>query len=207
MASSPSARQLLLPPLALLISIPFALMAWITTTIAITVLLCRATVVYIELAIVIVPHYLFGAVLSDPPAVKTVAVQSVNTPRRKRRQSSSSTLSSSAELQRPHTEAVVNLAPSIGVTRDFEGLGGWRLDGASDDEGPWLRSSVDMDPPPVQEATKRHHHRSLTSGAVSRVKSRLHRSYSEEARMNISRARTPLRADGPDEEDYFLRLI
>lgn len=74
---------------------------------------------------------------------------------------------------------------SAGPTRDYEGVGGWRIDNPSDDDALWTKINSRLELPADHV---RRHRRSLTSGEST---ARVPRSYSPEAVMNTSRARTP----------------
>jgi hypothetical protein len=82
----------------------------------------------------------------------------------------------------------MGLSQSIGPTRDYEGVGGWRLDKSSDDDDAlWTNINSRLELP--ADHTRRHH-RSLTGGSMP-GDSRVSRSYSPETTMNTSKARTP----------------
>lgn len=86
----------------------------------------------------------------------------------------------------------MGLSQSIGPTRDFEGVGGWRLvdNSTSDDDGLWTNINSRLELPAEHgNIGRRHHHRSLTSGSLPRE--RVKRSYSPEIPMNTSKVRTP----------------
>lgn len=86
------------------------------------------------------------------------------------------------------------LSFSVGPTRDFEGVGGWRLDNRSDDDEDalWTNMNSRLELPADHI---RRHHRSLTGeGRISGFGVATgDRSYSPENMMNTSRsrARTP----------------
>jgi len=168
-------------------TIPLAIIATITTTFAFSILLFRVIVIYIELALAVIPHYAFGSQASTsvkPREPNSVALQLTPTRRRGRRSSSSSSTMSAGSLA-PIASDVL-LSQSVGLARDFEGVGGWRLGGPSDDEATWTKSPRLVLP---ADHTRRHQ-RSLTSGSVP-LNSRHNRNSSPEAVMNTSRARTP----------------
>jgi hypothetical protein len=78
---------------------------------------------------------------------------------------------------------------SAGPTRDYEGVGGWRIDNPSDDDALWTKINSRLELPADHV---RRHRRSHTSGSIPGDSTpRVHRSYSPEAVMNTSRARTP----------------
>lgn len=178
-------------PFIFLFTIPIALFASLTTFIAFSILLVRVTVVYVELALAIIPHYLFGTSIKsnftpNHEAVRTTAA----VPRRKKRRTSSSSNLSAGSVTPTAGENLLGLSQSIGPTRDFEGVGGWRLveSSTSDDEGLWTNINSRLELP--ADHGRRHHHRSLTSGSMP-GELRAMRSYSPETMMNSSRVRTP----------------
>ena len=193
------ARSLILPTL-LLVSLPLAIFACITTTLAIAVLLFRVAIIYIELAVIVIPHYFLGSKSVTPisrPSTSSSGIGQGSPVRRKKRQSSTSNFSPTDTTQLLKSQSGLGISQSIGPARDYEGLGGWRLDEPSDDEGLWtsFNSRLEL---PADRARK--HRRSLTSGSLPLI-STLNRSHSEEMTMNTSRVRTPSRdaASGPGE--------
>ena len=169
-------------------TIPLAIFATITTIFAVSILLFRVVLIYIELALAVISYYAFGTQPKATPAKSReqnpAVVQLVPTRRRRRRSSSSSSTMSAGSLA-PIASDVL-LSQSVGLARDFEGVGGWRLGGPSDDEATWTKSPRLVLP---ADHTRRHQ-RSLTSGSVP-LNSRHNRNSSPEAVMNTSRARTP----------------
>jgi hypothetical protein len=164
--------------------------------------------VYIELALAVIPYYVLGLghrhSLGLRSSVKTLAMgqsrtaTSPSTSRRKRRSNSTSSnmsaKSTGSITPTPLSDTAMgfSLAQSVGPTRDFEGVGGWRLDNCSDadDDALWTGMNSRLELPADHV---RRHHRSLTSeGGVYGVGSG-GRSYSPENMMNTSRsrARTP----------------
>lgn len=194
-----------------LLSIWLGIFAWFTTVIAFSILLFRVALVYIDLAIAVIPYYLQGGakrILADPASPKQTIAPSPSPAaarRRARRTSSSSTLSATGSLTPirhiasrsdsyvllSSPNSVLGLSSGVGPTRDFEGVGGWRLDVPSDeDEGLWTKINSRLELPADHG---RRHKRSLTSGCVpQRGEMKWGRRNSEEATtMNTGRTRTP----------------
>jgi hypothetical protein len=191
-------------PFILLFSIPLAIFATITTTLACSILLFRVLLVYAELAVAVIPHYLLG--LATPkqslPHTKSFSNPGAVPVRRRKRRSSGGSGASAGSLTPVASDVNFGLNQSIGPQRDFEGVGGWRLDVPSEDDSLWTSFNSRLELPADHV---RRHRRSLTSGSVPGDRRRRDRSYSPEARMtspNTSRARTPptLTAAG---EGYF----
>jgi hypothetical protein len=187
-----------LVPFVFACSIPLAFFATLTTTFAFTVLLLRVLVVYVELALAIIPFYLLGIASPKPSLERPRSSASFHTPvpsgRRKRRSSSNSTESLTPIV----SDANLGLSQSIGPQRDFEGVGGWRLDAPSEDDFLWTSFNSRLELPADHV---RRHRRSLTSGSQ---RFREDGSNSPENRMhspNTSRARTPPSNSAP--EQYF----
>jgi hypothetical protein len=182
----------LILPFLFIFTIPTAILATITTTLAFSILAFRVILVYIELAIAVIPHYLLGRKFtSSKPLQRNISFSnpsSVPVRRRKRRSgSSSSSLSAAGSITPVQGESGIGLNQSIGPTRDYEGVGGWRLDNPSDDDALWTSINSRLELPADHV---RRHHRSMTSGSTP-GDSRQNRSYSPEAMMNTSRTRTP----------------
>lgn len=172
-------------PFLFIFTLPLFLFATLTTFFAFSILLFRVVLIYIELALAVIPHYLLGLTSSSSP--KTLPPnKSITTPnpipasrRRKRRSSTSSNLSGGTITPIPG-DAGLGISQSIGPTRDFEGVGGWRIGDPSDDDALWTNINRRLELPAHHE---RRHHRSLTGEGKQR-------SYSPEM-MNTTRARTP----------------
>lgn len=99
------------------------------------------------------------------------------------------------------------LAQSIGQQRDFEGVGGWRLDPPSDEESLWTNINARLELPADHI---RRHRRSVTGGSAPVERIRGERSYSPEMVMigatspNTGKARTPpTGGSGVGVENYF----
>ena len=184
----------LLIPTLFFITIPLALFATLTTTIAFSVLILRVLFVYLDIVLSFLPqglrtpssralhqkHQLMhdAAAYSPPPLT-----------RRPRRRRSSASLMSAGSIT-PVSERGLGLIPSVGAERDFEGVGGWRDDGDDADEV-WLAVNPRADMP-----ERRGHHRTPSStvttpgeGGILMMKGRTR---SPEARaLRGLRARTP----------------
>jgi len=185
-------------PILILFSIPIAIFACITTTLAFSVLLFRVTLIYIDLATAVIPYYLLGISKTSAPTKKPESSPTSLPARRRKRRSSSSfstgtitPIASNASLT--NSNSVLGLSQSVGPTRDFEGVGGWRLDNPNSEEEDalWTKINSRLELPAEHG---RRHRRSLTGGAeFGRGRQR-----EEGIIMNTGRARTP-----PKEEGYF----
>jgi hypothetical protein len=192
------------PLILLVVSIPLAIFATITTTIAVSLLACRVAIVYVQLTIA-----LFGAWI-DPRSSKfspiTYPTPPTSSPtqtppaRQRSRRSNIASSSSSQETIVPANKGkFVPLLNTTKITRDFEGVGGWRTLGDDDEEALWMgmNSRLHLS----ADITPRRHTRTGTSSPSQR------RSWSPETLRTSpvhSRARTPVRfAIDDEEEDYF----
>jgi hypothetical protein len=193
------------------ISIPLTIFAVVTTSIAISLLSFRALIVYFQLAVAVI-----GAWLSPSPAKHTTRRNPPTTSfkrlsptrQRHRRSNTVSTVSSlddPAPAQIPRiahkNNSLTALIGTSELTRDFEGVGGWRVPGDDDEEALWMGINSRLQLP--AETPTRRHKRSLTGGASPSQRW----SFSPEALWMSpvqSRARTPVRfAVDDDEADYF----
>ncbi len=178
-------------PFLFVFTIPIAILASITTTLAFSILIFRVLLVYIELAFAVIPFWIFGLKQSGQVLRGSKAFSSppsVPARRRKRRGSTNSSLSATGTIT-PIPGDAMRFNQSIGATRDFEGVGGWRLDNPSDDDDSlWTKINSRLELP--ADHGRRHHHRSPTSGS-NPSDLWLNRGYSAEATMNTSRPRTP----------------
>lgn len=224
----------LIVPFLFVFTVPLAIFAGITTTLAFSVLMFRVAVVYLDIAIRFVPQYIMGRsgyrafpatyqyshhkydgtkdfislpegasssgsghnfpspTLPFPPGIVYVApghrspmrerahsitaqsnggggTTSANTSgRRSRRPSQGSTTSvGTITPLKEAGESFVALSnsgflPSTSIERDFEGVGGWRLDDRGDDSD-WANINSRLELP--LERLPRHHHRSPSGGA------------------------------------------
>ncbi|KAK8142547.1 hypothetical protein G3M48_008595 [Beauveria asiatica] len=164
-------------PFLFLVTVPMALFAGVTTTLAFSVLICRGILVYLDLALSYVHRALHGlqvpsrlhraaAARSEPPS-PTPSYLALR-PRRRhhhyhhhRRLSSVSVLSAAAGSVTPVNDVGLGLTPSIGAERDYEGLGGWRVG----DDDIWTTINSRLELPDRQHV--RHHHRSPSAGGAS----------------------------------------
>lgn len=200
----------LAPFVLVVVSIPLAIGATITTSFAVTLLACRAAVVYVQLTVALIGAWV------DPRASK-LSIESVyppptpspegKSPTRQRHLHGNISSTSSQETIVPAVRALQTTHNSLPfkvsvvtneVARDFEGVGGWRTPGDDDEEALWMNMNSRLELP--REAPRRHQ-RSLTGGSSPNHR----RSWSPESlRMSPvqSRARTPVRF-AVDEGDYF----
>jgi hypothetical protein len=184
---------LLAPPILLLFAVPLAVFAAITTALAITTLLIRASIVYFELGLALIHSYLFAE--SSKASARSSHQSSPHQQQHHRRRRSSTSSSQEFTLPNKHgphkSDSFASLlgAGVLGPGRDFEGIGGWR-DAAPTpgEEALWINMNSRLELP-APTAERRRHQRSLTGGSQ-----RWSGNWSPEAmRMSPaqSRARTP----------------
>lgn len=166
--------------LVTLLIIPFSFLAAVTTWFATTVLLSRLILVYLKIGIALVNSYF----LETPNHGASLDVSS----ERLARQEAYDDLQDRAEIPqfqlaqswqsgiRKRTSLdLLNSElppPTVPGARDYEGIGGWRVDeGQNDEQGDlWLRSNSRLELPGDVEVPRRRHFRSSTSsGIVPRV--------------------------------------
>lgn len=202
--------RLLVIPFLTIVTLPLAIFAGITTTIAFSVLLFRVMLIYFDLVISFVPTYIFGSFFSrrrlyynnnrysaagSPP----LSPASTAGFRRRRRLSSASLIS--AEAPSPIKETGPGLIPSVGLDRDFEGVGGWRASG--DDDELWMNINSRLELPEVNHwhtHGRPHHKRTLSAGLTilpketaltTRARTRSPTTRRKRVSPNSSKARTP----------------
>jgi hypothetical protein len=203
----------LAPLVLLLVSIPLAIFAVVTTSIAVSLLACRAAIVYVQLTIALIGAWIDPTPIRVFPKSRRSSVlqspeQSSPTRPRNHRSSNASATSSqdtiipfTKTLRLPKTNGPSMIPHSTGeIPRDFEGVGGWRTPGNDDEEALWMgiNSRLQLS----ADAPTRRYPRSLT-GATSPAQ---RRSWSPEAFRASpvqSRARTPVRVAAEDEGGYF----
>ncbi|KAL2206559.1 hypothetical protein CC79DRAFT_1322988 [Sarocladium strictum] len=181
----------LIVPFLFLTTIPLALFASITTLLAFSILSLRVIVVYLDLALSMLPRPLiYTANLKQSSIASSTASASLpnsrsSSPtllhRRRRRRSSATSLISAGSATSLTDSRGLGLMPSVGPARDYEGIGGWRVGTSADDEA-WTSVSNPRLELPVGDphhhhhrhhstnssgANKLYHHRSLSGGPVT----------------------------------------
>ncbi|KAI8635213.1 hypothetical protein F5Y19DRAFT_4427 [Xylariaceae sp. FL1651] len=167
-------------PFVFLVALPLALCAGVTTILAFLVLFLRLFLVYFDVGLdtlryVLVGHAVHGRYFTSRATPSTTPLSSLNsTPlaspepttfrhrRRRRRQGSAG----SGSITPIGGFDGLSLTPSVGLDRDFEGVGGWRLDSVdlnadAADEQAWYNLNSRLQIP-----DQRHHFRSQSGGAV-----------------------------------------
>lgn len=221
----------LIVPFLFVVTIPLAILAGVTTTLAFTVLMFRVAVVYLDIAVNMVPQYVTGrrifpfpgrymssllntAVSNLPPptattsssspiesrpasgqsspgsltfpstAAATTTTSSSRTPgsgrHHRRRRTSGASFASVGSIT-PIDDAAAGavagaggmgskrnsymMMPSIGMDRDFEGVGGWRINDKNPaDDDAWAQLNSRLELPLDQQ--RRHHRRSPSGGGA-----------------------------------------
>lgn len=252
-------------PFLFLFTIPLAVFAGITTTVAFTVLIFRVVLVYLELVMTLLPSYLTfrrgrhpvyqygpaslpktpsslsassaGRLSRSPSPVFKESARTLSSTRlhrrtrtRSRRPSSTSAASRGGSATPLFNEnGSIGLVPSVGIDRDFEGVGGWRF-GSIDDDESWTAINSRLERPDRQHyggggaggGGGRHHYRSHSGGMEGgflMMKGRsstrsgspetvVHLGGSSRMSPNSSRVRTPggsvaVVMTAADEGDYF----
>lgn len=196
------------------ISFPLALLACLTTTLALSVLVLRVSVVYLE--------FIFAFIESWTTASASTLLSTASTPRR---MSSPLRLGSWAGSQKRgvrknivhtgsessplalNTQSGKNggsLSSIIGASkasRDFEGVGGWQLTGEAEDDGVWMTMNSRLELPNSTEQRRRNHFRSWSSQSTKFVP----RSFGSTRSSDVDlRCRTSYVGDGStDPEEHF----
>lgn len=199
----------LIVPFLFVVTIPLAILAGITTTLAFSVLMFRVAVVYVDIAVNMVPQYVTGRRMYPFPrgyanSLITTAVAASNIPppspvdsrsgsgqdmpsptlatnrapvrhHRRRRTSGASFASVGSITPIEDTGNGINggsqrnsfmMIPSIGMDRDFEGVGGWRLKGKyAEEDDAWAQLNSRLELP--LDNQRRHHHRSPSGGGAT----------------------------------------
>ncbi|KAI1462082.1 hypothetical protein F4805DRAFT_411963 [Annulohypoxylon moriforme] len=166
--------QIVIFPFLFLIALPLALCAGFTTILAFMVLFLRLFLVYFDVGLETVRYILVGnaahtrarrpSSIPPPPSLEHSLSSSPEPRHRRRRKTQGS--ASSGSITPVNSLDGFALTPTIGVERDFEGVGGWRLDSVdvdadAADDHQWynLNSRLNF-------SDRRHHFRSQSGGAV-----------------------------------------
>ncbi|GAP86864.1 hypothetical protein SAMD00023353_2400010 [Rosellinia necatrix] len=166
-------------PFVFLVALPLALCAGATTILAFLVLFLRLFLVYFDLGLETLRYILLGhgtqaryiasrstpaitpASSTHPTPIPSPASATFGHRRRARRPGSGGNGSGSGSITpvSGFDDVFAVTTPSIGLERDFEGVGGWRLDNV--DEQQWYNLNSRLLNP-----YRRHHFRSQSGGAV-----------------------------------------
>jgi hypothetical protein len=204
------------PFVLLSISIPLAFFALVTTSIAITLLSIRALAVYFHLAIAIVGAWLSPSPPSKrnlPRRARLVPASARHSPTGVRQHSRRTSITATASSQDPpdypaqktnflqrKNNSLTALIGTSELTRDFEGVGGWRVAGDDDEEALWMGINSRLELP--AEIPTRRRRISITGTPSPAQRWSVG---SEILRMSPvqSRSRTPVRFAHDDEFGYF----
>lgn len=157
-----------LHPVLLLVSIPLIALAMFTTAAAFSMLLFRVLLVYADLAIVLIKTYLFNHQSSAKSTSRYRQAKAHHTAALYgRRRSSSGEMQRSEGSRTPKSAESIGLGLySAGTQRDFEGIGGWRIPNTEGDDVLWTTMNARLELLASFDANRRHHRRSITSGAA-----------------------------------------
>jgi len=155
---------LLVPPSLILVSIPLAIFATFTTCLAFALLLIRVSIVYFELGIALLRSWLVAD--TTKPRVRGPSSHTQSPRPHRRRRSSVLSSPSSQEFRRPplKSDSYVTLLGAGAPDRDYEGVGGWRVEGQEPEEAIWIGMNSRLELPLVGGGQRRHQ-RSLTGGS------------------------------------------
>lgn len=153
---------LLAPPALILASIPLVIFAGFTSCIAFALLLIRVSIVYFELGFALLRSWLISG---SARAERKESLSPARSPQRRRRSSALSS-PSSQEFRRPplKSDSYVTLLGAGAPDRDYEGVGGWRVEGDEPEEALWIGMNSRLELP-LSGAGQRRHQRSLTGGS------------------------------------------
>ncbi|KAH7071832.1 hypothetical protein BKA63DRAFT_534760 [Paraphoma chrysanthemicola] len=198
------------PFVLVLLSLPLAVFAFFTTVFAGSLLFLRVAIVYAQLVTAIIGTWLFPQESRPSVSLQRSPISTSPTHHRNRRMSHTNVSSaSSSDTIAPATTpkalqgniAITTTEETGEITRDFEGIGGWRDPGDESEEALWLNMNSRLQLPAV-DSPRRHHKRRLTGGGSPTQR----HSWSPEASRTSpahSRARTPVRYVRDDDGDYF----
>lgn len=168
-----SVATLLSIPFIAIASIPLLSFAAFTTSLAFATLLIRVSVVYVELALALLQSALSPSSSKAParPIILPLRSPVRSEPPKvghHRRGSASSATPPPSTYSHNRNSSYASLV-GIGPSRDYEGVGGWRLTSGEDqeEEATWMGMNSRLELPALSipsPATKKHM-RSLTSGS------------------------------------------
>jgi hypothetical protein len=181
-------------PSLLFIAVPLTFLAFLTTSLAFTTLAIRVLLIYIDLFTSILlnqlrPKKIFHSTKPQPNTNlatnhATIASRS-HSLHRSRSSRSTMTASSSGSLtpKLPYgmpfttpfygsTATIAVVSPPVNPTRDYEGVGGWRIHNTTSDSDsdaqPWTGMNARLELPAqiISKQQQHHHQRSLTGGSL-----------------------------------------
>ncbi|TKA81656.1 hypothetical protein B0A55_01351 [Friedmanniomyces simplex] len=188
----PSVVSIVSVPLLIVLSLPLAVFAVFTTSIAFWILLFRVSLVYAELLAALLRSYIVPPPKESATAIRSPSPEKDRSPR-SRRASQSSSGSSGLQMRTfGPSDSSATLSGPI-PPRDYEGVGGWLAPEDDEDDPLWIAGESRSGPPSPVATLQRHHSYSQTS---------LSRGHSPEL------FRTPARPRGPGSgtaspEGYF----
>ncbi|KAJ4287817.1 hypothetical protein N0V90_012521 [Kalmusia sp. IMI 367209] len=149
---------LLGPPLLFLVSFPLAIFAVFTTTIALSLLTVRVSVVYFELGLALIHAYVFPE--PAKPIPKRAMPPPSSPPRFRRTSSSSQDVAPAARLytKSGSSASLINVN-QLASARDFEGVGGWRFYEGDEEEAIWMGMNKRLELPLALPPGRRHQRR------------------------------------------------
>ncbi|KAI1756929.1 hypothetical protein F4782DRAFT_480415 [Xylaria castorea] len=162
-------------PFVFVVALPLALCAGITTILAFLVLFLRLFLVYFDVGLETLRYILLGhatqgryitshgtlAIAPDSSADSTPLPSPTTTAFRHRRRLQRQVSGGGSGSISPVLgfDGLSAVTPSVGLERDFEGVGGWRLESVNEQQ--WYNLNSRLENP-----YRRHHFRSQSGGAV-----------------------------------------
>ncbi|KAH6629335.1 hypothetical protein C7974DRAFT_472153 [Boeremia exigua] len=200
------------PFIIVTVSVPLAIFAVATTSIALSLLAFRGFIVYTQLGTALLGAWLSPTPSKPVPVQRPYLSERSSPPRNRNRRNSSNGSGTSlqdsmvsASRLGPKSGSFTALLGEGSPTRDYEGVGGWRDTGNEDEEALWMGMNSRLQLPAATSG--RRHQRRHTGGQSPTQRW----SWSPEVfRMSPvqSRARTPIRVaanEGYDLSEYFPR--
>lgn len=195
---------LLGPPLLFIVSFPLAIFAAITTSLALSLLAARASMVYFELAVAL----LHASIFPEPPKPMPRRVAPPpSSPRIRRTSTASQDIAPAARLHRKSGSSASLLNASIPASaRDYEGVGGWRYYEGEEEEALWMGMNKRLELPLTLPPGRRHQRRHTGEEPRWPGSPEVFRMSPLQSRMRTPQ-RTPKRTASPAEEaegdEYF----
>ncbi|KAI0447837.1 hypothetical protein F4803DRAFT_185077 [Xylaria telfairii] len=161
-------------PFVFIVALPLALCAGVTTIFAFLVLFLRLFLVYFDVGLETLRYILLGhatqgrcirsrgtlAIAPGSSADSTPIPSPTSATFRHRRRPKQRAGGGSGSISPAlGFDGLSGVTPSIGLERDFEGVGGWRLESANEQQ--WYNLNSRLENP-----YRRHHFRSQSGGAV-----------------------------------------
>ncbi|KAL8918308.1 MAG: hypothetical protein Q9172_005467 [Xanthocarpia lactea] len=203
----PHLASILLYPLLLFITAPLLLFAFITTIAASVTLLFRVSLVYADLAAVLIKtqllHHQTSLPASPPPPSKRHRASSPPSQRRSSSSSESQIFGGGSRTPKSIESSGLAIYSAGSMQRDFEGVGGWRIPDTKDEDALWTSMNARLELSGFTEGSLRHHRRASGASATTTIRAAGMLDQQQQQQQGRVSPTTRSSADVGYREEYF----